>query len=98
MTYADLAFVPWNIILPQALGGPVPTVMSSLDGLLDPYPNVKAWHGRMVERDAFKKTWALRQKTMDAENIDPTKGLPPGMTLADAIEEAEREKHTKGEK
>ncbi|KAI0101409.1 glutathione S-transferase [Nemania sp. FL0031] len=60
MTYVDLAFVPWNDRLTEALGVPD-------EKKLEGFPHVAAWHKEMVERPAWKKAMALRAQLIDQQ-------------------------------
>lgn len=71
MTYADLAFVPWNDILHQCI--PMP-----LEDRFAEFPNVKAWHERMTMRDSWQKLGDVRKKAMEEQDLEWT-GMPRGM-------------------
>ncbi|KAK0109338.1 glutathione S- transferase, nitrogen catabolite repression regulator [Cadophora gregata f. sp. sojae] len=62
-TYADLSFFMWNVILPISLK------CEEGESPFDAYPNVKAWHERMAEREAVKKVLGIRQAMIDSENL-----------------------------
>ncbi|WYZ38319.1 hypothetical protein EsH8_III_000233 [Colletotrichum jinshuiense] len=53
MTFADMAFVPYNSLL-HLVSGCQP------DEALKDYPNVDAWHKRMSSRDSWKKVQELK--------------------------------------
>ena len=89
MTYADLAFVPWN----NLAGSCLPTG-PDVDPLKE-YPNVYAWHQRMVSRPAFRKIWDMRQKYMEEQNLSQL-GLPVGKSYEEVMEEIQKEKKEKG--
>lgn len=72
MTYADLAFVPWNDILHQC-------VPMTLEDRFKDFPNVKAWHERMTARDSWKKLGEVRKKAMEEQDLDWT-GMPRGIS------------------
>ena len=62
-TYADLAYVMWDMALP---------IMMQTDQYperftIDKYPNFKAWHERMMAMESIRKCMAIRQEIMDAE-------------------------------
>lgn len=89
MTFADLTFVPWNVLAGSALPtGP------DVDPLKD-YPNVYAWHQRMVSRPSFKKIWDLRTKYMEDQSLSWL-GLEEGKTYEQVMEEVAKEKAEKG--
>ena len=66
MTYADLAFVPWNHLAAALL-----PIGSTVDPL-EEFPHVDAWHRRMVSRPAFRKCWALRERCMSEQTPSAT--------------------------
>jgi glutathione S-transferase len=68
ITFADLAFVPWNDRIDAILGVPVE---NRFDGFL----NVKAWHKRMTGRDSWKKCMETRNRLMDEQGFMPN-GMP----------------------
>ncbi|CAG9986255.1 unnamed protein product [Clonostachys byssicola] len=63
ITYADLAFVPWNDLLDATLGVPA-------DKKFEGFPNVKEWHERMTKRPSWIKAMALRARLMDEHGLD----------------------------
>ncbi|GAB1207841.1 hypothetical protein APSETT445_006576 [Aspergillus pseudonomiae] len=71
-TYADLAFVPWNCRLEMLLQTPPD------EDPLAQYPNVQAWHNRMVSRPSWKRCMEVRDKLMDDQGLTP-KGMPKGI-------------------
>jgi glutathione S-transferase len=79
-TFADLAFVPWNTRLDS--------VLATLPGEdpLEPFPNVRAWHHRMVTRDSWKRAMVLRDKYMDEQGLQPN-GIPKGINTFQEYEE-----------
>ncbi|KAK7968855.1 glutathione S-transferase [Apiospora saccharicola] len=72
MTYADMAWAPWNDRVDTALGVPEP---NKFDG----FPHVKAWHDRMIERPAWKRSMELRARLMDEQGLQ-WNGIPKGIT------------------
>jgi glutathione S-transferase len=66
-TFADLSFVTWNEVVKNSRGK-----------LLGDFPNVEAWHDRMVTRDSFKKCMEIREKLMDEQGLMPN-GMPKGV-------------------
>jgi len=61
-TYADLSFFMWNNTLPYTIQAADSTKA------WEPYPHVKAWHDRMAEREAVKKTLALQTEMGNKED------------------------------
>lgn len=53
MTFADMAFVPYNTV------AHVVFECKPEDGLKQ-FPNVDAWHQRMTSRDSWKKVLELK--------------------------------------
>lgn len=70
-TFADLVFVTWNERLGRAMG-----VLDS--DPLKGFPNVHAWHDRMISRDSFQKALQCRDKLMDEQGLMPN-GMPKGV-------------------
>ncbi|QKX56747.1 uncharacterized protein TRUGW13939_03853 [Talaromyces rugulosus] len=79
-TFADLAFLPWNARLDSVLLTPPG------EDPLTPYPNVQAWHQRMLARDSWKKVISTRDKLMDDQGLQPN-GMPKGITNMKEYEE-----------
>jgi glutathione S-transferase len=71
ITFADLAFAPWNERLDSVLGVPA-------ENKLDGFPNVKVWHERMVSRPSWKKAADMRIRLMDEQGLAPN-GMPKEM-------------------
>lgn len=67
-TYADLAFVTWNDRMDMVLGVPDSKPLKE-------FPNVEAWHNRMVGRESFRKAMEVREKMMDDQGLMPN-GMP----------------------
>ncbi|KAI0466915.1 glutathione S-transferase [Xylaria cf. heliscus] len=80
MTFADLAFVPWNDRLDATLGVPDADKFKG-------FPHVQDWHERMVQRPAWKKAMALRARLMDEQGLD-WNGAPKGTNLQDFVANA----------
>ncbi|KAH7420180.1 glutathione S-transferase II [Cadophora sp. MPI-SDFR-AT-0126] len=61
-TYADLSFFMWNFIL---------AIVMKCEGEspFDAYPNVKAWHERIADREAVKKVVEIKQEMVESENL-----------------------------
>jgi glutathione S-transferase len=70
ITFADLAFVPWNDRLDATLGVPDSEKFAG-------FPNVQAWHERMIQRPSWVSAMALRAKLMDEQGLD-WNGMPKG--------------------
>ncbi|KAI4594338.1 glutathione S- transferase, nitrogen catabolite repression regulator [Pestalotiopsis sp. 9143b] len=71
MTYADLSFVPWNDIFHQC-------VPMYVEDRFKEFPNVKAWHERMIARDSWVKLAEVRKKAMEEQDLAWT-GMPRGI-------------------
>ena len=72
ITFADLAFVPWNDRLDVVL-------MVEDDKKFDGFPKVKAWHERMASRPSWKKAMEIRAQLMDEQGL-MWNGMPKGVT------------------
>ncbi|CAI6087678.1 unnamed protein product [Clonostachys chloroleuca] len=70
ITYADLAFIPWNDRLDATLGVPD-------DKKFEGFPHVKAWHEAMTARPAWVKAMDTRARLMDEQGLD-WNGMPKG--------------------
>ena len=68
-TFVDLAFVPWNDILDHVLM--TPPEQDKFEG----FPNVKAWHERMISRASWKKAMGTRARLMDEQGLQ-WNGMP----------------------
>jgi glutathione S-transferase len=82
ITYADLAFLPWNNLLDLILGVPK-------ENMLDGYPNVEKWHGRMAGRPSWKKCVEMRVGLMDEQGLGPN-GMPKDVKSFQEFEEKGR--------
>ncbi|KAI4213977.1 MAG: hypothetical protein LQ351_003381 [Letrouitia transgressa] len=72
ISFADLAFVPWNDRLE--------VVLMVEDGRkFDGFPNVKAWHERMASRPSWKKAMEIRAQLMDEQGL-MWNGMPKGVS------------------
>lgn len=58
VTYADLAWVPYTLVAELFLGRPDRP-------LLEDYPNVGAWYGRLTSRPSWKKVMETRSQLLD---------------------------------
>lgn len=70
ITFADLAFVPWNDRLEVVL-------MVENEKKFEGFPNVKAWHERMTSRPSWTKAMEIRAKLMDEQGL-MWNGMPKG--------------------
>lgn len=70
ITYADLAFIPWNDRLDATLGVPD-------DKKFEGFPHVKAWHEVMTARPSWVKAMDTRARLMDEQGLD-WNGMPKG--------------------
>ncbi|KAL9627522.1 MAG: hypothetical protein Q9204_006506 [Flavoplaca sp. TL-2023a] len=70
-TYADLSFVTWNDRMDIVLGVPDSKPLKE-------FPNVEAWHNRMISRGSFRKAMEIREKLMDEQGLMPN-GMPKGV-------------------
>ncbi|CAJ2513954.1 Uu.00g020730.m01.CDS01 [Anthostomella pinea] len=71
MTYADMAFVPWNFRLGEVL-------MQSWDEVWEGTPHVRAWHERMIELPSWKRSMEHRARLMDEQGLQ-WNGVPKGI-------------------
>ncbi|KAI1335705.1 glutathione S-transferase [Xylariaceae sp. FL0016] len=62
MTYVDMAWVPWNDRVDTSLGIPESDKFKG-------FPNVKAWHERMVSLPSWEKTIQLKAKLVNKQGI-----------------------------
>jgi len=73
MTFADMAFVPWNDRLDDLLVQPLDDTYAGL-------PNVRAWHERMASRPAWQRTKAIRASKMHEQGLLDFNGMPEGFS------------------
>lgn len=71
MTYADLAFAPWDDRTDALLEC---TTADKFDG----FPHLAAWHERVTARDSWVKAMDTRARLMDEQGLD-WHGMPKGM-------------------
>ncbi|KAK3331204.1 glutathione S-transferase [Apodospora peruviana] len=71
MTFADMAFVPWNFRLAEVL-----TV--SEDEAWDGFPLTRAWHDKMVATPSWGRAMKLRARLMDEQGLQ-WNGVPKGI-------------------
>lgn len=79
LTYADMAFAPWDYRLSEVL-------MQSWDEVWENALNVRAWHEKMVESPAWKRSMELRAKAMDDQGLQ-WNGVPKGIETFTEYEE-----------
>lgn len=63
VTFADMAFVPWNDRLDATLGLPESERFAD-------FPHVEAWHDAMVKKASWKKAMEVRKRLMDEQDLD----------------------------
>jgi glutathione S-transferase len=71
MTYADMAFAPWNFRLSEVL-------LQSWDEVWEGAPHTRAWHERMVELPSWKRIMETRAILMDEQGLQ-WNGVPKGI-------------------
>ncbi|KAK7752234.1 Transcriptional regulator ure2 [Diatrype stigma] len=71
MTYADLAWAPWNDRVDVLLSCPP-------EEKFEGFPAVKAWHDRVTSRPSWKKAMEERARLMDEQGLTWT-GMPKGI-------------------
>lgn len=71
MTFADMAFAPWNFRLSEVLTQPWDEVWAG-------FPHVRAWHERMVELPSWKRAMETRARLMDEQGLQ-WNGVPKGI-------------------
>lgn len=71
MTFADMAFVPWNFRMSEVLSQP-------WDEVWDGVPHVRAWHERMIELPSWKRAMEIRARLMDEQGLQ-WNGVPKGI-------------------
>jgi glutathione S-transferase len=79
MTYADLSFTHWNDRI-DAL------IMCAPEKKFEGFPNVKAWHERMVGREAWRTIMDKRAELMDEQGYQAN-GLPKGINSPEEYQE-----------
>ncbi|KAK0714465.1 glutathione S-transferase [Apiosordaria backusii] len=79
MTYADMAFVPWNFRLGEVL-------LQSWDEVFEGTPHVRAWHEKMVDLPSWKRAMEHRAKLMDEQGLQ-WNGVPKGIETFTEYEE-----------
>lgn len=71
MTYADLAFAPWNARVDTFF-------FCKPEEKFKDFPNVHAWHERMTNRPAWKTVMDKRLQLVEEKGMGPN-GLPKGI-------------------
>ena len=69
MTYADLAFVPWNDRIDAI-------ILCKTEDKFAGFPHVRAWHERMVARPAWERAMAARSSLMVEHGLEDATGRP----------------------
>ncbi|KAI1400081.1 glutathione S-transferase [Hypoxylon fuscum] len=69
ITYADWAFVPWNDRINDV-------IFCKPEDKFVGFPNVQAWHERMISRPAWKKTVEIRAGLMEEQGLQNGTGRP----------------------
>jgi len=89
-TFADLSFVTWNDRIDAVLL--LPSDKDKFEG----YPNVKAWHERMISRPSWKTAMETRARLMDEQGL-MWNGMPKGITnMAEYEEKLKKDEEVKG--
>jgi len=76
LTFADLAFAPWNDRIDTIMSYPP---CSPEQNPIRDFPNVEAWHKRVTSRESWVKSMEIRDKLMDQLGLMPN-GMPKGVT------------------
>ena len=71
ITYADLSFVTWNDRIDSI-------TFCAPDKKFEGFPNVGAWHERMLSRTSWKKIMEDRSQLMDEAGLQ-SNGMPKGV-------------------
>jgi glutathione S-transferase len=91
MTFADMAFAPWNFRLAEVL-------VQSWDEVWAGLPHARAWHERMVELPSWKRSMEHRARLMDEQGLQ-WNGVPKGIeTFTDYEEKIARGETAAAEK
>ncbi|KAI0178753.1 glutathione S-transferase [Hypoxylon sp. FL1284] len=69
MTYADLSFMPWNDRIDSA-------ILCAPEEKFAGYPNVQAWHERMVALPSWKRIMDVRTGLMQGQGLNNATGRP----------------------
>lgn len=79
MTFADMAFVPWNSRLNEIL-------MLSWEEIWDGIPHVQSWHERMTDLPSWKNSMHHRSRLMEEQALQ-WNGFPEGVETFEEYEE-----------
>lgn len=79
MTFADMAFVPWNCRLSEVM-------MQTWDEIWEGVPHVRAWHERMADLPSWKHVMETRGRLMDEQGLQ-WNGVPKGIKTFQEYEE-----------
>ncbi|KAI1842437.1 hypothetical protein JX266_011332 [Neoarthrinium moseri] len=90
MTYADMAFVPWNFRLAEVLN-------QSWDEVWECAPRVRAWHEGMVGLPSWKRSMEIRARLMDEQGLQ-WNGVPKRVETFDQYEKDIAARAAAGEK
>lgn len=71
MTFADMAFLPWDFRLNEVL-------MQSWDQVWEGAPHVRAWHEKMASLPSWVKIMKKRDELMASQNLQ-WNGVPEGI-------------------
>ena len=71
MTFADMAFVPWNFRLAEVLE-------EGWDEVWEGMPRTRAWHEKMVALPSWGRAMKLRARLMDEQGLQ-WNGVPKGI-------------------
>ncbi|KAF4634843.1 hypothetical protein G7Y89_g3255 [Cudoniella acicularis] len=89
ITFADLAFVPWNDRLDAVL-------MCEGEKKFEGFPLVKAWHESMISRPSWKKAMEIRAKLMDIQGL-AWNGMPKGVSnMEEYVEKIKKDAEAAG--
>ncbi|XXH05699.1 hypothetical protein Hte_012134 [Hypoxylon texense] len=69
MTYADLAFMPWNDRIDSV-------ILCAPEAKFAGFPHVQAWHERMTARPAWKRSMDVRSGLMQEHGLKQETGMP----------------------
>lgn len=81
MTYADLAFVPWNDRVDSVL-------LCAPEEKFAGFPHLAAWHARMVALPSWRRAMARRDALMGDAGLDNATGRPARFKTHQEYEDA----------
>lgn len=81
MTYADLAFAPWNDRIDSV-------ILCAPEDKFAGFPHVQAWHERIISRPAWKRAMEIRTGLMERQGLDNATGRPARYKTYQEIEAA----------